>query len=144
MAKQTVYVPKKHVIWGLPREYIIPMRPFPKVRMTQHDLWKPAAQKYFKNSAKLRDLAPSICWYPLNIRFIFKMPKSWPNKKKEAMLNQLHIDTPDTDNLIKAVKDSLLEQDSMVGQYGDISKVWGLYDGIAVSLEKEGQINVPM
>ena len=47
---------------------------------------------------------------PVSMTFVFLMPlpKSWSKKKqKEALEKRWHIKRPDTDNLIKAIKDAL-------------------------------------
>jgi len=119
-------------------EHIIPIIPVPKPRMTRFDCWKPAAIRYFRYADKLRSLAPSIQWDPLNIRFIIPMPKSWPQWKKESLDGKPHARVPDLDNLVKAFKDALLDDDSAVWSYGTILKVWGYSPGIAVTLKPGG------
>lgn len=66
-------------------EHIMPIKPVPKPRMTRFDFWKPAAVRYFRYADRLRDLAPSVQWDPLNIRFIIQMPKSWSISKKNRI-----------------------------------------------------------
>lgn len=63
------------------------------------------------------------------------MPKSWPKKKKEQFNNQPHKSRPDLDNLVKAFKDALLEEDSHIWAYGRIEKVWGHEGRIEVLYE---------
>ena len=60
----------------------------------------------------------------LNIVFTIPMPKSWPKKKKKEMDGKPHQQTPDIDNLCKAVMDALSKDDSFV--YSILaSKYWG-------------------
>ena len=50
----------------------------------------------------------------LDILFLIPMPTTWSKKKKEQMNGLPHKQKPDTDNLVKSVKDSLLKDDSVV------------------------------
>jgi Holliday junction resolvase RusA-like endonuclease len=53
------------------------------------------------------------------------MPPSWSKKKRVAMAGQPHKNKPDLDNLIKAFKDALCDDDSFVHTYEKMTKVWG-------------------
>ena len=55
------------------------------------------------------------------------MPSSWSKKKKVEMNFANHQQKPDIDNLLKALMDSLLEDDSKVYQL-TANKIWS-YDG---------------
>lgn len=63
----------------------------------------------------------------LCIRFFIPVPKSWSEKKKKLYHGTLHQSTPDLDNLVKAIFDSLLVEDKFVGHLGEISKRWVNY-----------------
>jgi Holliday junction resolvase RusA-like endonuclease len=52
------------------------------------------------------------------------MPTSWSKQKKEAMNDQMHQQTPDLDNLAKALFDALFENDCQIHDVR-LSKVWG-------------------
>jgi len=104
--------------------------PVAKPRMTQSDKWKkrPPVVKYWKFKDNLKLLCHLCRWEireELDITFVIPMPISWSKKKKEKYDNQPHKQTPDLDNLVKAFKDALLEQDSAVHTYENIKKVWG-------------------
>ena len=64
--------------------------------------------------------------------FILAMPKSWSKKKRAAMIGQPHQQTPDNDNLMKALKDAVYQQDSHIWDYR-ISKIWGEKSLIVIS-----------
>lgn len=109
----------------------IDVTPVAKPRMTQQDKWRkrPAVMKYrvfckeFVLKCRkqgLKDLPDSF-----GIAFDIPMPKSWSEKKKRMMDGLPHQQKPDLDNLIKAVKDALAEDDSHVYLYHRASKVWG-------------------
>lgn len=97
----------------------IPITPMPKPRMTRADAWKkrPVVQKYWAYKDELclwcneKDLTLGKT---LIVQFDLPMPKSWSKKKKAEMLGQTHEARPDTDNLMKALKDCLLTEDSQV------------------------------
>jgi Holliday junction resolvase RusA-like endonuclease len=104
--------------------------PFPKPRMTQRDKWKkrPVVVKYILFKEALKYFAEENCYKVpevLSITFVIGMPKSWSKKKKAQMLGKPHQQRPDLDNLIKAFKDALCEDDSHVHTYGAMKKVWG-------------------
>lgn len=46
---------------------------------------------------------------PVRLRIVayFEMPRSWSKRKREAMHGQFHTQKPDSDNVTKAIKDSL-------------------------------------
>ena len=110
--------------------YLFDIIPMGAVRMTVSDKWKtnpnhPDPKKRqrktvgeyfnFKNSILLQ--AKSIKFElktTLDVLFLIPMPNSWSNKKKEKMNGLPHKQKPDTDNLVKAVKDALKKDDSDV------------------------------
>lgn len=57
------------------------------------------------------------------ICFYLSMPKSWSKKKRDLMKGQAHQETPDLDNLLKAVNDALLPQDKIIYRV-EASKWW--------------------
>lgn len=59
----------------------------------------------------------------LHVDFLIKMPKTWSKKKKEKMYLSPHKQTPDVDNLTKALMDCLLKNDSHVWSL-KIRKFW--------------------
>lgn len=56
--------------------------------------------------------------------FYFPMPKQWSNKKKIRMHGQHHLNTPDVDNVEKAVYDAMMKQDKQVAQLSGKGKFW--------------------
>lgn len=105
---------------------LIKITPVPKPRTTQRDRWakRPVVVRYYAFADELRlkyngNLPPKI-----TLQFIMPMPKSWSNKKRELMYMAPHQQRPDIDNLVKAVLDSLCEDDSYVHTV-NASKVWG-------------------
>ena len=55
------------------------------------------------------------------------MPESWSKAKKEKTDNRYHQQTPDLDNLLKALGDSIYKQDCVIADIR-VTKVWG-YEG---------------
>ena len=78
---------------------------------------------------------------PVEMGFHFYMPmaKSWSKKKKEKMRGQLHTQTPDLDNLIKACKDCLTghayKDDCHVASYSYARMEWSDEGKIVIELE---------
>jgi len=122
------------------KRLIIPITPIPKPRMTAKSFWSKPAKRYFNYSDELKilvgDRVNDIDWEDLEIDFILPMAKSWSKKKKAAHNGQPHKNRPDLDNLIKAIQDSLFEEDSHIWQYGRMRKIWGYIGGIEIKLKK--------
>jgi len=59
------------------------------------------------------------------------MPKSWSKKKKAEMLGQPHQQKPDIDNLLKALMDAVLPEDSHIYDIR-ATKYWGNVGGIDI------------
>lgn len=104
--------------------------PVAKPRMTRSDKWKerPAVMKYraYADEVRLKWDYTELEKFPeqVHLLFIIPMPKSWSKKKKEEMEGMPHQQTPDTDNLTKAIKDIMCGNDSYV--YNEwAEKYWG-------------------
>jgi len=67
----------------------------------------------------------------LHVVFILAMPKSWPKKKQKSLNGQPHQQTPDTDNLVKALKDALFDEDKQVWKESQ-EKRWGVTGEILI------------
>jgi Holliday junction resolvase RusA-like endonuclease len=63
-----------------------------------------------------------------SIKFFIPVPKSWSKKKKKQYHKQLHQSRPDLDNLLKAMTDSLCEEDKYIAHYGELAKYWVDFD----------------
>ena len=108
----------------------INITPVPKPRMTRRDKWAKRAcvLRYFAFSEELNlklfswiDAGIDLNGYTLT--FGLPMPKSWSKKKKLEMDGKPHKQTPDIDNLCKAVLDSLYLDDSHIHKIA-LEKVW--------------------
>lgn len=111
------------------------IKPKPKPRMVKSDAWKGRKVvkdywQYKKDLRKVLDESKIDLDYIFDngemsrIIFFIQMPKSWSKKKKEEMNLQPHKQRPDLDNLIKAFKDCLLDEDSEVYRYKSVKKIW--------------------
>jgi Holliday junction resolvase RusA-like endonuclease len=98
--------------------------PNTKPRMTRRDKWakRPCVLKYFSFKDDVRaakiELPDSY-----HVIFVMPMPK-WTKKKRIEMNGKPHRQTPDKDNLEKALLDALYDDDSHVWD-GRITKIWG-------------------
>ena len=74
----------------------------------------------------------------LSVAATFCPPPSWSKKKTAAHMNRFHIQKPDADNIIKAVKDGLnriaFADDAQVAQES-VSKIWGPVARTVVTIE---------
>lgn len=104
--------------------------PFGKPRMTQSDKWrtnpnhkdpnkrqrKPVTE-YFRYKDSLLWQAKSIGYEMgdyIDVVFFIPFPESYSKKKKEELNGMPHLLKPDTDNLVKALKDIFKGEDSVV------------------------------
>jgi len=125
------------------RFYLFDVIPIGAPRMTQSDKWKTnpnhpnplkrqrkSVTQYFafKQSLKLQaNLMQFELKNALDAVYLIPMPNTWSNKKKERM-NGLPCEVqPDTDNITKAVKDTLRKNDSDIW-YEKAEKRWA-YNG---------------
>ena len=118
--------------------------PIAKPRMVKSDSWKkrPTVLRYwaYKDELQLKCKLKNISITDqLHCEFIIKMPKSWSNKKKELMNGKPHKSKPDCDNMIKAVNDCLLIDDSAIYKIS-ASKYWG-HTGSIIFFENNLHLN---
>lgn len=99
--------------------------PVAKPRMTRSDRWKqrPAVMKYRAFCDECRLLGVEVPESGAHIVFNMPMPPSWSKKKKAEMLGQPHQQKPDVDNLVKAIFDAAMPDDSVVWDIR-MTKVW--------------------
>jgi Holliday junction resolvase RusA-like endonuclease len=125
---------------------VVPGKPMGKPRMTRADKWKKRGCV-----VRYRAYADLIRWCvksqvgklpdPNRIRKLnwiayFAPPKSWSEKKRLAIVEQLHRAKPDRDNIDKAVLDALFEEDSAIAS-GHIEKRWNLRERLEIVIEYE-------
>lgn len=109
--------------------------PVPKPRMTKRDRRgdkRPAVARYhaFKDECRMLGVMVPECNY--HVVFVLPMPRSWPKWKREAMNGTPHQQTPDKDNLEKALLDACYGQDCRVWD-GRATKIWGVEGGIIIN-----------
>ena len=111
--------------------------PCPKPRMTKADRWRKrqSVMKFFAFRDAVRQYKESkvvlrSAYHPNNlefesfeIEFHVPMPKSWSKKKRKDMAGTPHQQRPDLDNYLKAWKDSVFEEDSVVWRV-KATKLW--------------------
>ena len=105
--------------------------PVPKPRMTQSDKWqqRPAVMRYWafkdelQRQAVLTGFELGECFMVI---FYIPIPQSWSKVKKQMMIGQPHKPTPDSDNLIKSVKDCLLPDGDSAVWFEVAAKFWAL------------------
>jgi Holliday junction resolvase RusA-like endonuclease len=109
------------------REFCCRGTPVGKPRMTRRDkfLHRPCVMRYRAFADGLREAAGSLPGAPdiLLVTAHVPMPPSWSGKKKGQMQGQPCRQTPDWDNIGKAVSDALFAQDSSIW-LGLTAKYW--------------------
>ena len=112
---------------------IYPITPVTKPRQTRSDKWKQrlAVMRYraFADECRMRKVKLPECgtW----IIFHIPMPASWSKKKRAEMDGQPHQQTPDKDNLEKALLDSIYKNDSVVWD-SRVTKLWAQSGAIEI------------
>lgn len=109
--------------------------PMGKPRMTQRDKWqqRPVVLRYRALCDEIRAQATGFTVADaLALHFTLPMPKSWSKKKRLALVGQPHQSKPDVDNLVKAVLDALLPDDSRVHTV-HATKTWGESGSITIT-----------
>lgn len=112
--------------------------PVPKPRMTQSDKWgepRPPVARYWafkdelQRQAGQQDFELSGAFV---VVFYLPMPKSWSKRKRAEMMGLPHEATPDKDNLMKALSDSLLPSGDAVIWFDISAKVWAVEGAIVI------------
>ena len=115
----------------------LPLEPCSAPRQVQSDRWKsrPCVERYRAFRDQVNCLLPDNFQLPDGFLVIFHlpMPSSWSGKKKRQHYGTLHRSKPDTDNLCKALFDSIYrdKNDSEVADYRAI-KLWAYEGAIAL------------
>ena len=106
----------------------IEINPVPAPRQSRRDAFKPSpmVQRYraFRDVVRLE--GRHVAWgSAYRIIFYMPMPKSWGKKKRAKMMHQPHQQTPDLDNLVKALLDSLpFDKGDAHVHHVDATKIW--------------------
>lgn len=129
------------------RFYLFDVIPFGAVRLTQSDKWKTnpnhldpkkrqreSVTRYyaFKDAIRLQanmmklELADAF-----EAVYLIPMPDSWSDKKKERKNKTICQVKPDTDNITKAIKDTLKKSDSSVW-CENAQKRWAYHGSIII------------
>lgn len=109
------------------------IKPVAKPRMTRRDKWQTrpcvASYRVFKDCC--RDASVRLPASGATVIFCLPMPKSWSAKRRGEMDGTEHRQTPDLDNMIKALMDATRAQDSVVSSISAY-KIWSQAAGFAV------------
>jgi len=140
---------EKYVLDHSRRFYLFDVIPIGAPRMTQSDKWKTnpnhpdplkrqrkAVTQYFAFKTLLQLQSKELNFElsnTLDAVYLIPMPNSWSKKKKERM-NGLPCEVkPDTDNITKAIKDTLRKNDSDIW-YEKAEKRWA-YSGSIIMFQ---------
>ena len=90
----------------------IPLTPLPapRPRFSKFGTYNPKRYTDYKKAVALlakRVFKPTLKPVKLVVYFYMPIPKSWSKKKRLEAVGQYHIKKPDSDNLLKTVKDAL-------------------------------------
>lgn len=99
--------------------------PVPKPRMTRSDRWKkrPCVQRYWDFCDKVKRSTIEIPAGGAKITFFVPMPKSWSERKKNAMFLKPCQSAFDLDNCCKALFDAVFDDDKHIYNV-TLTKLW--------------------
>ena len=110
--------------------------PVAKPRMTRKDKWlKPpraCVAKYWRFCDAVKAHRVDLPKKGATVTFILPMPPSWSKTKRLYMCGSPHEQTPDLDNLMKALGDSVYGQDKIISDIR-IIKIWGTRGAIVIA-----------
>ena len=92
---------------------IIPLNPIaaPRPRFSKFGTYNPKKYADYKKALLLSTKTQCKTYFEgairLEITFFMPIPKSLSKKKRDGLVGQFHTKKPDTDNLLKSVKDAL-------------------------------------
>lgn len=111
------------------KKYVFDVKPVGKPRMTQSDKWRKrkCVIAYFDYKDEIRRQAEEQGFELENgMKFYFYIPiyESWSAKRKKENLNQLCLQKPDLDNLLKAFWDACTNKDEAIAYIKEAKKFW--------------------
>lgn len=103
-----------------------PVVPVPAPRQVRRDKFKPtdSVLRYRAFRDEISRQGVQLRQFPSTILFVLPMAPSWSRTKRNRHRGMPHEQTPDKDNLEKALLDSIYGDDSHVWYTGS-AKVWG-------------------
>ena len=108
------------------------IQPVPAPRMTRSDKWKkrPCVMRYFafRDAVKAAKIQLQS---PCKITFYVPMPESWSERKRKDFDGKPHMNKPDADNLLKALLDSVFDDDAHMWSVA-VEKRWAREGSITV------------
>lgn len=138
---------ERYILDHARRFYMFDVIPIGAPRLTQSDKWKTnpnhpdplkrqrkVVTQYWAFKTLLQLQANQMKFELGNVLdalYLIPMPNSWSNKKKERMNGMPCEVKPDTDNITKAVKDTLRKNDSDIW-YEKAEKRWAYHGSIII------------
>lgn len=125
------------------------VRAVPAPRQSGRDAYdpRPGVQRYhaFRDEVRLRRVQLPPFGY--HVVFVMEMPKSWPKARRAAFEGKPHQQTPDKDNLEKALLDGVFNQADCSGDShvwdGRVTKLWGKKPMIVISTKEPIDVHNP-
>lgn len=108
--------------------------PVPKPRQTRADKWKkrPPVLRYRAFADRCLELGVTV-ENGDHITFRVPMPPSWTRAKRLRMVGSPHMQRPDLDNLLKALMDAVLPEDSGIWSLAAVQKIWADIGAIVIA-----------
>lgn len=111
--------------------------PMPAPRLTQGNLWTKAAKKYKAWKEKVRDAGVVVPESGAYITFHMPIPTGKAKEKEyKARVGKPHQQTPDLDNMIKALFDAVHSNDAHIFDI-KASKIWSDVGMIEITYKEQ-------
>jgi Holliday junction resolvase RusA-like endonuclease len=120
--------------------YVSDAEPVGAPRQIKRDLWKPrvGVVKYraFKDILKLQvgPVPDAREVVKVEIVALFATPPSWRRSKRERLIYTQHQQTPDADNVGKAVLDTMWPKNDSAIAWVETQKFWADRNGLVISI----------
>lgn len=110
--------------------------PIAKPRQTQSDRWKkrPSVLRYRAFADECRAHGVQLHESGCHVIFHLPMPKSWSAAQKRRSVSLPHRSRPDIDNLLKALLDAVMSEDSAVWDIR-ATKQWSYSGAIEITVK---------
>ena len=123
---------------------IVPVAPLPKqrVRVVNGHAYTPSRTVQYERLIGTATAGVHVTGaVALELVFKMPMPKSWSKAKRQRMNGTPHLQTPDTDNLIKAVMDGMRNcwSDDRTVYKVSGTKLWSEQPQIEITVKEQGK-----
>lgn len=137
---QVTHGQERSILRSLAVIFTIPGDPVGKPRQTRSDKWKkrPCVMRYRSWADIARASVPKCTdlgvYREISFTAWIGFPKSYSKKRRALLASSPHLETPDGDNILKAILDSLFPEDKRIWKFSG-EKRWDDGNGARIEVE---------